>query len=51
MRSSTAPQWVTLAELAESDPMALTLRDITWASLSETRNKRDKIAISVSERL
>ena len=30
--------------------MALTLRDITWASLSETRNKRDKIAVSVSER-
>ncbi len=30
--------------------MALTLRDITWASLSETRSKRDKIAVSVSER-
>ncbi len=30
--------------------MALTLRDITWASLSETRNNRDKIAVSVSER-
>ncbi len=27
----------------------LTLRDITWASLSETRNNRDKIAVSVSE--
>ena len=30
--------------------MALTLSDITWASLSETRNNRDKIAVSVSER-
>ena len=30
--------------------MPLTLRDITWASLSETRNHRDKIAVSVSER-
>ena len=29
--------------------MALTLRAITWASLSETRNNRDKIAMSVSE--
>ncbi len=25
-------------------------RDITWASLSETRNNRDKIAVSVSKR-
>ncbi len=31
--------------------MALTLSDITWASLSETRNNRDIIAVSVSERL
>ncbi len=30
--------------------MALTLSDITWASLSETRNKREIIAVSVSER-
>ena len=30
--------------------MALTLSDITWASLSETRNNRDIIAVSVSER-
>ena len=27
----------------------LTLGDITWASLSETRNNRYKIAVSVSE--
>ena len=31
--------------------MALTVSDITWASLSETRNNRDIIAVSVSERL
>ena len=41
---------VRLSEPAAFSPMALTLRDITWASLSETRNNRDKIAVSASER-